>query len=227
LHKKKRETGAAYCDTDSVVYLHKPGVHPDKWDDEGSGIGCWGDELEAGLKGHLFMALAPKCYCLVYDHPNSKGEMYVVKSKGVTMTHENHALINPHTYETMLIQAAVAYECHPTEDTATASARTWRILINHIHKELQHLAVITETGWKSVRPVFNKRELLQAHVLAGYPDVTTMNLIITLSHGYVHAKEPRVDIQDIFIRGSRTPSVSCAFVSDRSLCTDLLTRFRF
>jgi hypothetical protein len=67
-------------------------------------------ELEAGLKGEHFMALAPKCYCLVYDHPNSKGEMYVVESKGVTMTHENHALINPHTYETMLMQAAVAYE---------------------------------------------------------------------------------------------------------------------
>jgi hypothetical protein len=102
LHKKIRETSAAYCDTDSVVYLHKPGVHPDKWGDEGSGIGCWGDELEAGLKGSLFMALAPKCYTLMYDHPNSKGEMYVVKSKGVTMTHENHILINPHTYETML-----------------------------------------------------------------------------------------------------------------------------
>jgi hypothetical protein len=51
----------------------------------------------------------------MYDHPNSKGETYVVKSKGVTMTHENHILINPHTYETMLTQAAIAYEGGPDQ----------------------------------------------------------------------------------------------------------------
>jgi hypothetical protein len=201
LHKKIREAGVAYCDTDSVVYLHKPGVHPERWDDERSGIGCWGDELETGLKGELFMALAPKCYCLVYDRPNSKGEMYVVKSKGVTMAHENHALINPDTYETMLIQAAVVYENGPITDPTTASARTWRILINHIHKVLQHLAIITETGWKNVRPVFNKRELLQLYVVSGMPDISAMDLIMTVSHGYVHAKEPRIDPQDIFYPG--------------------------
>jgi hypothetical protein len=94
------------------------------------------------------------------------------------MTHENHALISPHTYETVLIQAAVS------------TARTWRILINHIHKELQHLAIIAETGGR-VRPVFNKRELLQVYV-------TTMDLIVTIPHGYVHTLEPKVELQDIF-----------------------------
>jgi hypothetical protein len=117
------------------------------------------------------------------------------------MTHENHALINPHTYETMLVQAAVAYEGGPADDTTPASARTWRILINHIHKELQHLAVITETGWKSVRPVLNKRELVQVYVLVGMPEITTMDLIMTVPHGYMHAKEPKMDIQDIFYPG--------------------------
>jgi hypothetical protein len=121
------------------------------------------------------------------------------------MTHENHALINRHTYETMLIQAAVVYECQQTDDEITASARTWRILINHIHKELEHLAIITEMGWKNVRPVFNKRELVQVRVLSGYPDVTTMDLIVIIPHGYVHAKEPRMDIQDIFYPGVTYP----------------------
>jgi hypothetical protein len=83
------------------------------------------------------------------------------------MTHENHVLINPHTYQAMLIQAAVAYECGSDDDTTNASARTWRILINHIHKELQHLAIITETWWKNVRSVFNTSELLRVYVLAG------------------------------------------------------------
>jgi hypothetical protein len=43
LHKKIRQTNAAYCNTDTVIYLHKPELHPDKWGDEGAGIGCWGD----------------------------------------------------------------------------------------------------------------------------------------------------------------------------------------
>jgi hypothetical protein len=102
----------------------------------------------------------------------------------------------------------------PTNDTTPASARTWRILINHIHKELQHLAIITETGWKSVRPVFNKRELVQVHVLVGMPDITTMNLIMTVSHGYMHAKEPQVDLHDIFYPGlTLSLATSCVFVS--------------
>jgi hypothetical protein len=59
LHKKIRETSAAYCDTDSVIYLYKPSIHPEKCLDEGPGIGCWGDELEPFLDGVLFVALAP------------------------------------------------------------------------------------------------------------------------------------------------------------------------
>jgi hypothetical protein len=45
-------------------------MYPDKWDDEGAGIVCWGDELRGGVKGTVFMALAPKCYCLMFEKPN-------------------------------------------------------------------------------------------------------------------------------------------------------------
>jgi hypothetical protein len=76
LHNKIRETSAAYCDTDSVIYLHNPSIHPKKWLDEGSGIGCWGDELEPFLDGVLFVALAPKCYCLVFDKRNKRGGVH-------------------------------------------------------------------------------------------------------------------------------------------------------
>jgi hypothetical protein len=86
LYKKMRETTAAYCDTDSVVCLHKPSIHSEKWPDEGSAIGYWGDELGPFLD----VALAPKCYCLVFDKRNKKGEEYTINSKGVTMTHEKH-----------------------------------------------------------------------------------------------------------------------------------------
>jgi hypothetical protein len=77
-----RETSAAYCDTDNVIYLHKPSIHPEEWPDEGFGIGCWGDELEPFLDGVPFVALAPKCYCLVFDKRNKRGEEHMIKSKG-------------------------------------------------------------------------------------------------------------------------------------------------
>jgi hypothetical protein len=97
------------------------------------------------------------------------------------------------------------HQCRSTNDTTNTSARTWRILINLIHEELQHLAVITETGWKNVRPVFNKRELVQVCVLVGHPEITTMNLIKTVPHKYTHAKEPQMALQDIFYPGVTEP----------------------
>jgi hypothetical protein len=109
----------------------------------------------------------------------------------------------------MLIQAAVAYEGGPNDDTANASARTSRILINHIHKGLQHLAIITETGWKNVHPVFNKRESVQVYVLARYPEITTMNLIMTIPHGEGAANGS-------FILVSLIPCPNYAFVSRMS-----------
>jgi hypothetical protein len=105
---KRSETSAAYCDTDSVIYLHRPSIHPEKWPDEGSGIGCWGDELEPFIDGVLFVALAPKCYCLVFDRKNKKGEHYMIKSKGITMTHENHIHINPEVYERLILDATIS-----------------------------------------------------------------------------------------------------------------------
>jgi hypothetical protein len=198
LHKKIRQTSAAYCDTDSVIYLHKPGVHPDKWDDEGAGIGCWGDELEDGVKGTLFMALAPKCYCLVFDKPNQAGQKYMLKSKGVAMSHENHAIINPETYESMLVQGTLCLETYEDEPPEPTAAHTWRALLNHTRKEFPYLATITETGWKNVRPVFHKRELLRLQVGFGTPPPRAEDFacIVTLPLGYEHRSG--VPEQDIF-----------------------------
>jgi hypothetical protein len=72
-----------------------------------AGIGCWGDELEPFLDGVLFVALAPKCYCLVFDRKNKKGEEDMIKSKGITMTHENHMQINPEVYERLILDAFI------------------------------------------------------------------------------------------------------------------------
>jgi hypothetical protein len=148
LHKKIRETSTAYCDTDSVIYLHKPSIHPEKWLDEGPGIGCWGDELEPFLDRVVFVALAPKCYCLVFDRRNKRGEEYMIKSKGVTMTHENHMHINPEVYECLVLDAFICCETDPDFVPDPAAASTWRIQLNHMHNRLTYLSTVTETGWK-------------------------------------------------------------------------------
>jgi hypothetical protein len=83
---------------------------PEKWPDEGSGIECWGDELKSLLYGASFVALAPKSYCLVFDRRNKRGEEYMIKSKGVTMTHENHMHINPEVYERLVLEATICCE---------------------------------------------------------------------------------------------------------------------
>jgi hypothetical protein len=86
----------------------------------------------------MFMVLTPKCYGLAFDHPNSKGGKYVLKSKGVTMTHENHAVINPHT---------LGAGCSLCRNTARLPVRTWggayvAHRLNHVHKDIAFLATI-------------------------------------------------------------------------------------
>jgi hypothetical protein len=58
------------------------------------------------------MALAPKCCCLVFDKPDKAEQKYMIKSEGITMSHENHAIINPDTYESMLVQATLCLETY-------------------------------------------------------------------------------------------------------------------
>jgi hypothetical protein len=90
---------SAYCDTDTVIHLHKPSIHPDKCLDEGPAIGCW------GIDGVAFVALAPECYCLVFDRRNKKGKEHTIKSKGVAMTHDSRIHIMPEMYERLILDA--------------------------------------------------------------------------------------------------------------------------
>jgi hypothetical protein len=62
LHKKIRQTNAAYCDTDSVIY-------PDKWDDEGAGI-----ELEDGVKVPCSWHLRPNAVAWCSTSPTRQSK---------------------------------------------------------------------------------------------------------------------------------------------------------
>jgi hypothetical protein len=117
------------------------------------------------------------------------------------MSHENHAIITPETYESMLVQATLCLETHEDEPPEPTAAHTWRILLNHTRKEFPYLATITETGWKNVRPVFHKRELLRLQVEFGEtpPRAEDFACIVTLPLGYEHRSG--VLEQDVFYPG--------------------------
>jgi hypothetical protein len=85
------------------------------------------------------------------------------------MTHEKHMHINPEVYERLILDATI---CCKTSARSCSFAHL-AIQLNHIHNRLAYLSTVTETGWKHVRPVFNKRELLRLYVwgnLAPFPN---------------------------------------------------------
>jgi hypothetical protein len=202
LHKKIRETQAAYCDTDSVVYLHNPRIHPERWDDEGEGLGQWKDELQVGIKGKEFYALAPKCYCLTYDRPDSKGHTYKLKSKGVTMTYENHKHINPETYANLILDAVLGINMDEEgfeDERVQIQAEVFQIILNHLHENVPYLHIITQETKKRVRCVFNKRKLV---LYTGYSasDVHSQDfsMIQTVPFGYEPPKGSTTSLSDLF-----------------------------
>lgn len=77
MHKLDRRL--FYNDTDSVIYLHVPGL-PDI--EQGHFLGCWEPDAETVAHGHIreFVAWAPKSYAMLYGDGTTK-----VVMKGVSM----------------------------------------------------------------------------------------------------------------------------------------------
>jgi hypothetical protein len=119
------------------------------------------------------------------------------------MTHENHVQINPEVYEQLILDATICCETSPDYIPDPAAARTWRIQLNHIHNKLTYLSTVTETGWKHVRPVFNKREVLRLYVWGVPPFPDQVMCIYTLPFGYACKSDQ--DIQDVFYPGLTAP----------------------
>ena len=159
LHKKLREVNGLYCDTDSVIYRHIPGMQVTEI---GGGIGQWQNEYGGGLNIERFYALGPKCYCLVFDKPDPKtGATYKIKAKGITMTLRNHNLITPDDFLDVLLKNFDAQ--YPLRDEEPPS-----ILLKHFHIALDHFNVSGQTcpsdrpliaieADKKLRATFTKR----------------------------------------------------------------------
>lgn len=145
---------ALYCDTDSAIYVQRPG---DEVIETGEALGQWSSELDDGVWGVQFMALAPKCYCLVYNEEGKvrEKESALLKAKGVTMTVENHKVVHAASLRKIILNEVYGDKM---VDTLSVQAKTFNIRMNHHSDEMEMMNMY---GEKVVRCVYSKRKIVK------------------------------------------------------------------
>ena len=145
---------ALYCDTDSAIYVQRPG---DEVIETGEALGQWSSELDDGVWGVQFMALAPKCYCLVYNEEGKvrEKESALLKAKGVTMTVENHKVVHAASLRNIILNEVYG---NKMTDTLSVQAKTFNIRMNHGSDDLEMMNMY---GEKIVRCVYSKRKIVK------------------------------------------------------------------
>lgn len=144
---------ALYCDTDSVVYVQRPG---DEEIETGEALGQWSSELDEGVWGEEFLALAPKCYLLNY---NDKGrekekESGILKTKGVTLTVQNLKAIHADNMRKIIL-TEVFGDITGDDLPFVVQAKTFNIRMNHAGDR----SMTNMHGEKVVRCVYSKRKI--------------------------------------------------------------------
>jgi hypothetical protein len=144
---------ALYCDTDSAIYVQRPG---DEILETGEALGQWSSELDEGVWGVQFMALAPKCYCLVYNEEGKvrEKESALLKAKGVTMTVENHKVVHASSLRSIILNEVYGNQA----ETLSVQAKTFNIRMNHGSDDLEMKNMY---GEKVVRCVYSKRKIVK------------------------------------------------------------------
>ena len=145
---------ALYCDTDSVVYVEKPG---DEKIETGEALGQWSSEMDEGVWGEEFMALAPKCYLLRYNEAGrvKERESCIIKAKGVTLTRENLREIHADNMR-KIIMTEVFGDVTGEDKAFTVQAQTFNIRMDH-HGDR---SMMNMYGEKVVRCVYSKRSVM-------------------------------------------------------------------
>lgn len=144
---------ALYCDTDSVVFVEKPGDEPIA---TGEALGQWSSELDAGVWGEEFMALAPKCYLLQYNEAGrvKERESCIIKAKGVTLTRENLKQIHADNMR-KIIMTEVFGDVTGEDKAFTVQAQTFNIRMDLAGDR----SMMNMHGEKVVRCVYSKRSV--------------------------------------------------------------------
>jgi hypothetical protein len=145
---------ALYCDTDSVVYVEKPG---DEKVETGEALGQWSSELDEGVWGEEFMALAPKCYLLRYNEAGriKERESCIIKAKGVTLTRENLKEIHADSMR-KIIMTEVFGDVTGEDKAFTVQAQTFNIRMDLSGDR----SMMNMHGEKVVRCVYSKRSVV-------------------------------------------------------------------
>jgi hypothetical protein len=145
---------ALYCDTDSVVYVEKP---EDKKVETGEALGQWSSELDEGVWGEEFMALAPKCYLLRYNEAGrvKERESCIIKAKGVTLTRENLKEIHADSMR-KIIMTEVFGDVTGEDKAFTVQAQTFNIRMDLAGDR----SMMNMHGEKVVRCVYSKRSVV-------------------------------------------------------------------
>lgn len=147
---------ALYCDTDSVVYVQRDDDGEDRRVKTGEALGQWSSELDEGVWGEEFMALAPKCYLLQYNEAGRKKEREsgIIKAKGVTLTRENLKVIHADNMRKIILNEVFG-DVTGEDKSFTVQARTFNIRMDHAgDRSMQNLY-----GSKIVRCVYSKRKI--------------------------------------------------------------------
>ena len=145
---------ALYCDTDSVVYVQREG---DDVVETGEALGHWSSELDDGVWGEEFLALAPKCYMLRYNEAGrlKEKESGILKAKGVTLTVQNVKEIHAESMR-RIIMTEVFGDLTGDEHPFSVQAQTFNIRMDHAGDR----SLMNVYGEKVVRCVYSKRRVM-------------------------------------------------------------------
>jgi hypothetical protein len=147
---------ALYCDTDSVVYVQRDDDEEEKRVKTGEALGQWSSELDEGVWGEEFMALAPKCYLLQYNEAGrlKERESGIIKAKGVTLTSDNLKVIHADNMRKIILYEVFG-DATGDDMPFTVQAKTFNIRMDHAgDRSMQNLY-----GSKIVRCVYSKRKI--------------------------------------------------------------------
>jgi hypothetical protein len=147
---------ALYCDTDSVVYVQRDDDKDEERVKTGEALGQWSSELDEGVWGEEFMALAPKCYLLQYNEAGrlKERESGIIKAKGVTLTRDNLKVVHADNMRKIILDEVFG-DATGDDMPFTVQAKTFNIRMDHAgDRSMQNLY-----GSKIVRCVYSKRKI--------------------------------------------------------------------
>jgi len=156
LLKMLRQLGdrVLYFDTDSVIYVSKPG----EWEPTlGNVLGDWDNQLEEG-ESHIvsFRSLGPKTYTYTTDTGRVE-----IKAKGISQNGYTENILDWNAEHTELVQTGRALTADVFDYLLDNKMDTFQIIYpSHLKKNSKTCSIQSVIMPKTVRLVYDKRVLL-------------------------------------------------------------------